>query len=74
MNLNDDELKIKNCGPNGKTCYGKKIGETIVNRTKDRRGKELRLYQCSLCNYWHLTHQIYGKSYFKIKKRIKRKR
>ena len=56
----------------GKTCYDKRGAQEACNnrtgssrrRSKRRSGgaqgrgvKFLRVYQCELCNYWHLTHQ-----------------
>lgn len=53
-------MSIEKC--NGKVCYGKKDAETARNhRTKGRKGQRhgrpefLRVYQCPICNQWHLT-------------------
>lgn len=46
----------------GKVCYSKVTAQTKSNyfsnnrRTRKGNGKKLRSYQCSGCNWFHLTH------------------
>jgi hypothetical protein len=41
---------------NGKKIYDKKGATTVKNfRVKQGQGY-LRMYQCRICGYWHLTH------------------
>jgi len=43
---------------NGKKCYDKKSALTAKNkRFKDSHIK-LRIYQCDICNQWHLTSKL----------------
>lgn len=39
-----------------KTCYSKKEAQTKRNEL-NRKGKRVRVYQCQICDYWHLTHK-----------------
>lgn len=39
-----------------KTPYGSfREAERVMNKSSEERGKELRVYQCPDCGYWHLT-------------------
>jgi len=48
----------------GKKVYTKKEAQTVLNFLQGRgNGKNLRIYQCPYCDFWHLTHkQKYGSS------------
>jgi len=46
---------VKGCG--GKKCYDKKLARTVLNIRK-REGSMVRMYQCPMCNMWHLTHLL----------------
>lgn len=40
----------------GKTCFDKKTAQTKKNQLeKIGIEKYLRIYECELCNWWHLT-------------------
>lgn len=47
----------------GKKIYDKKGAITVKNfRGKKQQKGYLRIYQCNICGYWHLTHHEYEKS------------
>jgi hypothetical protein len=63
-----EEVARRNGCANKRTYFSKKIAQTVANaRSRGfRRGdspghrvhaadRELRVYQCDFCNYWHLT-------------------
>jgi hypothetical protein len=44
--------------PCNKPPYFKKIAQQIRNkRGRGKKAQKLRIYQCPVCDYWHLTHQ-----------------
>jgi hypothetical protein len=45
---------LPHCG--GKASYLKRNAETILNVRQRNSNKELRMYQCDKCDYWHLAH------------------
>jgi hypothetical protein len=53
------EVPIKKC--RGKFCFTKKSAETTKNKLFKIKGHVVRIYQCNLCNYWHLTHKQFEK-------------
>ena len=56
----------KQCG--GKNCYDKKGATTAMNYFWDTEKKELRIYECPTCGYWHLTHNLHYKKEYERKK------
>lgn len=44
-----------------KQAYSKKKAQTVKNHRMNCGSPELRIYQCPLCNNWHLTSQIINK-------------
>jgi hypothetical protein len=55
----------------GKQCYSKKVAETLKNKKWVEESVELRIYQCPICNFWHLTHSLWEPKQ-KRKHKIKR--
>jgi hypothetical protein len=55
----------------GKQCYSKKLAETLRNEKWEEESTELRIYQCPICNSWHLTHLMWEPKK-KKKRKIKR--
>lgn len=39
----------------GKNSYNKKLAETLKNKL-NIEGHKVRVYQCEICNWFHLTH------------------
>lgn len=44
---------MKQC--NGKNCYESEREARRVRNLRERLVQKLRVYQCDLCHYWHLT-------------------
>ena len=42
----------------GKKCYDKKGAQTAKNKRFKDSHTELRIYQCPICDYWHLTSKL----------------
>jgi len=57
---------------NGKQCYDKKTAQTLRN-ARGNHGTLLRIYQCDLCDSWHLTKSLdnFKKKYVKPQKNYK---
>lgn len=54
--VQDENLYLKPCPDGGKICYDKKDAQQKRNWVERRgRGKDMRIYQCPSCGYWHLT-------------------
>lgn len=49
--------KIKHCPRDKKPCYDKKGAVTAKNASQKFRGKQISIYHCTACNFWHLTHK-----------------
>ncbi len=44
----------------GKVCFGKRTAATKRNFLQHRGNtKRLQIYQCTLCNVWHLTKKVH---------------
>jgi len=41
----------------GKNCYEKKSALSALHFREKAGVKHLRIYHCTLCNMWHLTHK-----------------
>jgi len=57
----DDDTSQRMC--EGKRAYTKKDAQSMLNLRRSRlRGsrRELRMYHCPRCNFWHLTDKEYG--------------
>ena len=55
-NLVESERKpICECG---KVGFDKKTAQTKANWLMKNKGKRLRIYQCDISDYWHLTSVI----------------
>lgn len=54
-----DNKKLGRALCRGKKIYDKRGAMTVRNfRKKQKNGdRDLRIYQCHVCGYWHLTHQ-----------------
>lgn len=60
MAKNQIKFDLENCDSgirycDGKACYDKRGAQTVKNIREKEDGIDLRIYQCPLCNMWHLT-------------------
>lgn len=51
----DPDVPLPRCGD--KVSYPKRLGKEVLNKRQRAGFRNLRLYQCPKCNYWHLTHK-----------------
>lgn len=53
----DDIIRPRVSDVCGKQCYDKKGALTVKNDRERRGAANLRIYECQVCNAWHLTSQ-----------------
>lgn len=57
-------MELPRCAETGKVCFNKKDAQTKRNTLKKRgRERNMRVYQCPHCDYWHLTSVKYEQYY-----------
>jgi len=64
------DYPMRETGGCGKICFDKKTAQTKKNwLEKKGRQKFLRIYQCDMCNAWHLTKRLNFKQKYGNEKR-----
>ncbi len=51
-------FKLTKCWKTGKTTLDKRGAETLRNKARRERNKELVIYECRHCFHWHLSSNI----------------